>query len=158
MVSTCASGICAPLLRGHEDLLQLGNVLAKLAQVAHADRVAFAAFDGLHDVHAADGDFDDVLHVADAHAVARDAVAIDLELEIRLADDAVGDDVGRAGHFLEQLLDLQADALDLLQVAAVNLHAHHRAEAGLEHDEARLDRLEESRQHAGDRGLLLQAR
>ena len=104
---------------GHQDLLQLGNVLAELAQVADADRVALPALDRLHDVHAADGDLDDVLHVADVDAVAGDAVAVDLELQIRLADDAVGDDVGRAGNLREQLLDLQADALDLLQVAAV---------------------------------------
>ena len=86
--------------RGHEDLFQLGNVFAKLAQVAHADRVALAAFDGLHEVHAADGDLDHVLHVADVHAVTRDAVAVDFKLQIRLPDDAVGDDVGRAGDLL----------------------------------------------------------
>ena len=82
----------------HEDLLQFGNVLAELAQVADANRVALAALDRLHDVHAADGDLDDILHVADVDAVAGDAVAVDFEFQIRLADDAVGDDVGRAGH------------------------------------------------------------
>ena len=59
------------------------------------------------------------------------------------------------GHLLEQLLDLQADPLDLLQVAAEDLHAHHGAEAGLQHDEAGLDRLQQRRQHAGNRGLRL---
>jgi hypothetical protein len=42
------------------------------------------------------------------------------------------------------------------EVAAVDLHAHHGAEAGLEHDQAGLDRLEPRRQHAGDGGLLLE--
>jgi len=139
----------------HKDLFQFGNAFAELPQVADANRVALPALDGLHDVHAADGDFDDILHVADADAVAGDSVAVDFKLEIRLADDPVGHDVGRAGNLLEQLLNLQTDALDFLQVAPVNLHAHHGAKAGLQHDEARLDRLQECRQHAGNGRLLL---
>ena len=90
---------------GHEDLLQLGDVLAELAQIAHADGVALAALDGLHEVHAADGDLDHVLHVANVDAVSCNAVAVDVEFEIRLPDDAVGHDVGGTGHFLEQRFD-----------------------------------------------------
>ena len=102
-------------------------------------------------------DLDDVLHVADVDAVAGDAVAVDLDTR-----DTACRRCGRRrcrsrpGTSLEELLDLQADAFDLPQVGAVDLDAHHRAEAGLEHDDARLDRLEPRRQHAGDRGLLLQ--
>ena len=104
---------------GHEDPLQFLKVVAQLARIADADRIALAALDRHGQVLAADGDLDHVLHVADVHAVAGDLLAVDPELDVGLADDAVGDHVGRAGRLLEDLLDLQADPLDLLQVAAV---------------------------------------
>ena len=38
---------------------------------------------------------------------------VDLDLDVGLAHDAVGDDVGCTGHSVEELFDLEADALDL---------------------------------------------
>jgi hypothetical protein len=51
---------------------------------------------------------------------------------------------------------LQSDALNLDQIGAEHLHAHHGAKAGLKHDDAGLDRLKPGGQHSGDRRAGLQ--
>ena len=56
--------ICAARCR-HEHPLQGRQVVAKFAAVADVDGVAFQALDGLGDVLAPDGSFDDVLDVSD---------------------------------------------------------------------------------------------
>jgi hypothetical protein len=120
------------------------GVAAQLAGVAHADVVALAALDGRRRLEAADGHGDGVLHVHDAEAVARGGLAVDLDLEVRLADDALG--IDRRGvdgrHLAEQRLQRDGRLLQCLQVGPAHLDAHGRAHAGLQHDEARLDGLQ----------------
>src|SRR5690606_10456577 len=103
-----------------------------------------ATFDGHRKRPPTDRDFDHLLHIRDLDAVARDAIAIDLNLEIRLADDAVGKDRGRlyGGHILQVAFKLEAEPFDGFERRAEDLNAHRRAESGLEHDDARFDRLE----------------
>src|SRR5690606_18915242 len=99
---------------------------------------------------AADGDLDDLLHVGNLDAVARDPLAVDLDLQVRFADDAVGKH--RRGLYgrdlLQQAFEFEPEPLDRFEVRAVDLDAHRRPESGLEHDDAGLNRLELRR--AGD--------
>ena len=72
------------------------DVVAVVAGVADADRVALAALDGHRQRPAPHRHLDDVLDVADVDAVAGRLLAVDLDLDVALADDLVGEDVGRA--------------------------------------------------------------
>ena len=57
----------SPLIgQRHEHALERIEVFAEIARVTDADRITLAAFDGGGDGLAADGGFDDVVHVADA--------------------------------------------------------------------------------------------
>ena len=59
---------------GHDrQLAQPLDRIAVLARIAHVDREALQALDGLADVVAADRRRDDLLHVGDVEAVARRA-------------------------------------------------------------------------------------
>ena len=88
-------------------------VLAEIAGVADAHREAVAALDGLRDDPAAQGHLDRVLDVGDADAVAGRLLAVDLDLQVALAHDRLGDHVaGRPSIGLMRLLDLLADPVD----------------------------------------------
>ena len=50
--------------------------------VTQIDRIALQPFDGLRDVHAADGGAHDVLYIVDVQSVARGALAIDVDIDI----------------------------------------------------------------------------
>ena len=99
----------------------------------------------VRDVLAADAGLDDVEHVLRAQAVARHGLAVHLDLEVRLALHARGRDAGRAGNLAHDALDLERLLLQRVEIVAENLHADLRADAGAEHEDAVLDRLEESR-------------
>ena len=135
----------------------LGRV-PQLAREAHPHRKPGRTLHGARRPLSPDRRLDDLLNVLDQHAVPRRRRAVDDALEVRFADDAVGDDVDGAGDLAQDSLHLEADALDLAQVRAEDLDSHHRAESRLEHDEARLDGLKEGRQDSRDGGLLLELR
>jgi hypothetical protein len=107
------------------------------------------------DRRAADRGHDPVLHVAEREAVVADAIAVDLELHVRLAADVL--DVGprHAGHGGDAILDLPGDRFELLDRrlgverlavlaawVADELDRQRSADARVEHDHARLDRLQ----------------
>src|SRR5205823_13788224 len=87
------------------------------------------------------GDLDRVLDVADADAVAGGLLAVDVNFQIALAHDRLGDYVAGALDGLEGLFDLLAHAVDVAQVGAKDLDADLRAHAGGEHVDAVGDRL-----------------
>jgi len=73
------------------DTAEALDAVPQLAHVAHADGVAIAPLDGVVARPRADRHLDDVLDRADRHPVARGSRAVDGDLEVRAADDAVGD-------------------------------------------------------------------
>ena len=92
MSASIEIGTCAPsAASGHEHALERVEVFAKIAGIADIDRIALAAFDRGGDGLAADGGFDDVVHVADAQAVARGGFAIDVKIEEITAGCALGE-------------------------------------------------------------------
>ena len=107
--------------RGDEHALERVEVVAEIARVADADRVTLAAFDGRGDGLAADGRFDDVVHVADAQAVARGGFAVHVEVEEVSAGGALGEDAAGVGKIAERLLNIDRDVFDLLEVGAEDL-------------------------------------
>src|SRR5262249_50172687 len=111
--------------RGDEDSFQIVEALPQFTRIANANGVALAPFDGVHQVFATDGDLDDVLHVPDVDAKTCGCFPVDLKLDVWFTDDTVGDDIRCSRHLAENLFDLQADALDLPQVRAIDFYAHH---------------------------------
>ena len=83
--------------------------------IANANGIAFATFHCRGDRLPANGRLDDMLHLRNGHAVAGNGLAVDVNLQVGLADDAVGDHgIGiNTGHFLEERLDGKADPLDV---------------------------------------------
>jgi hypothetical protein len=106
--------------------------------------IALAPLDRHRQRLATDGDLDDLLHIRNLDAVASDALAVDLDLQVGFADNPIREHgSGLDGwHLLEQPFKLQSEALDRLEVGTVDLDTHRRPESGLEHHDACLDRLE----------------
>ena len=73
-------------------------------------------------------------------AVARERVAVGLDVEVIAAGHALGIGAGRAGNVVHHRLDLLRDLLEFRQVLAEHLDADRRADAGRQHVDARLDR------------------
>lgn len=142
----------------NEDAFQILEALAQLPRIAHADGIAFPTFHGVGKILTPNGNLDDVLHIADVDAVAGEHFPIGFELDVGPADNPVGNDVRGAGHFAQNLLHLQADLFDLLGIRAKDLDTHHGPEAGLQHDDPRLDWLQPGRKHSRNRGFFLEFR
>ncbi len=64
--------------------------------------------------------------------------------------DAGGRDAFGSGDGVDELLDLESLALDLVEVIAVDFHADLGANASVKHEDAVFDRLEERGDVAGD--------
>ena len=76
--------------------------------------------------------------------IAGDGFAVDMDLQVRLADDAVGEDGTRLdrGHLLEDALELQSDLLDRFEIRALDLDPHRRTHTALQHHDTRGDGLQ----------------
>ena len=73
-----------------KDVAECLRLVAEFPQVSHANWIPLTSLDRHRHRLAADGDLDDLLHVGNLDAVARYPLAVDLDLQVRLADDAVG--------------------------------------------------------------------
>ena len=67
-------------------------MVAELAHISNSHGVALSAFDGGGDASAADSDLDDFLDAGDSDSIAGYGLAVYVDFEVWLADDAVGDD------------------------------------------------------------------
>src|SRR5207302_3718435 len=123
----------------HQHAPQPVDVFAEGAAVTDVDRVALPALDGHGHVGPAHGRLDYVLHVHDREAVAGDGVATQGEVQVVTLGDALGKGAASAGHHADVLLDLTADAVDLLQIRAKDLDADRRADARGQHVNPALD-------------------
>src|SRR5205814_3292189 len=74
------------------------EVGAEIARIPDGDRIPLAALHGGGDGQAADRRFDHVLDLADVEAVARGAIAVDVEIEEVPAADALGKRGARSGN------------------------------------------------------------
>ena len=103
----------------------------------------------------ADGAFDHLLHLFHHDAVARDGLPVDDDLQVGLPDDPVREDRGRLDgrNLFEEPLHPDAHLFDGLQIGPLDLDPHRRPHAGLEHHDARRDRLKHrGAGHTGDLG------
>src|SRR5207245_2071698 len=91
------------------------------AVVADVDRIALAALDGSAGVIAADGVHNDHLRVIHAQAVARELVALEVEIQEVAAAHALGEYVARSGDGGQHAFDLFPEALDHGEIRAVDL-------------------------------------
>ena len=102
------------------------GVIAQLTGIPHADGKAFAALYGIAFAHAADGCFDNALHVAHLYAVACHLLTVELQLDIGSALGAVviyrcGVDVG---HLLHRPFELTPCLFDRNEVRTVYFKSH----------------------------------
>ncbi len=124
--------------RGHHDVLaQRPQVGTEIAVVTQVDRVALQAFDGRGQRHAAERDGQNILHVADGQAVARDGVAINFKFDEAPAHHAFGERARGAGNLADDSLDLGADAFERGEIRPGDLDADGRLDAGGKHVNAR---------------------
>ena len=89
------------------------------------------------------------------YAISGNGIPVDLYLEIRLADNAVGNYRGgfNRGNVLKILLYLDTGLLDRLQIRTFHLDTHRGTHTGLKHDNPRRDRLKfRSRRHTREAG------
>src|ERR1019366_1539058 len=110
----------------HQDAPQFVWIAAVIPHVAHVDGIALAALDGSGDVLPANGAHDYVLSVVNAQAVARQLVAIPLEIEEVTATGTLREDTSRALYLWQQSLDLGAEIFDLPDVSPVDLNSNGR--------------------------------
>ena len=91
------------------------------------------------------------MHILHTHTEAGDAFAVDGKFQVRLTDNAISDHVGGTWDGAQNIFHLQTDALNFFQILTINLHAHHGAKSGLQHNQARLYRLQPGWQNARQR-------
>src|SRR5690606_31874226 len=105
-----------------------------LAHIPRSHGEALTPLDRPRELLASHGDLERLLHVDDREPIPPDGLSIDLDLEVGLADDALGEHgvAAHSGHLAEDLLDGDAEALDRLEIRPVDLHAHGRAHPALE--------------------------
>jgi len=133
-----------PIRGRHEDFFDALNRVPQLTLVTNPHGITLAAFHRHRDRFAADCDFDYVLHHCDFDTVAGDRLAVDVDLQVWLADDAVGKNGFRAdrGHLFEERLDLEGHIFERFEIGSKHLQPHRRPHATLQHDNAGRDRLE----------------
>ena len=124
---------------GDDDLLEGLEVFAEIAVVSQVNGITFESLDRGRERHASEGDFQHVLHVADAEAVAGNLIAVDQELDVVAAHDALGEDAAGIRHLADDSLDLCCDTFERGEVRAGDFDSNRRLDAGGKHVGARFD-------------------
>jgi hypothetical protein len=117
---------------------------------APPDAVALAALDRGRDLLAAQRGHDRGLGVGDGQPVAREPLALQVEVEEVAAGRALREGALRVGQHRQRVLHGDGRGLDAPDVVAQHLHAQRRADAGREHVDARLDRQRDRGARARD--------
>ena len=120
--------------------LQLLQRVAYHLRIAQVDRIALQPFHGLGDVHPADGNVDDLLHVADAQSQPSSGQAVDGNVHIAAAGHPFGINRSSARNGADDLFQALAHLLDRRRIGARDLDAERRLDAGRQHVDAVLDR------------------
>ena len=100
---------------GNDDLLECLEIFAKITIVTKIDAVALEAFHRGRQGHSSERHFEHFLNVTQGKPVARDLVAIDVELDVVAAHHALGEYAGRTRHLTDNSFDFSSDALELAQ-------------------------------------------
>ena len=89
----------------------------------------------------------DVLNAGDRQPVSPNRLSIDVDLDVRFADDAVGEDGFRtdAIHLTQKPFELHPERLDRFEIRTVHLDAHWCSHAALKHDDTGVDRHQHRR-------------
>ena len=77
-------------------------------------------------------------------SVSLDRITVDVDFQVRLADDAIGNHSGRLNgrNLLQQRFQFQGNPLDRFQVWAFDLHSHRCPHAALQHYDPSRNRLQ----------------
>ena len=119
--------------------LELLQIVAVIAGVAHVHAVAFRPLNGGGDVLPADSRHDNHLGVLDGQPVAGQLLSLEGEIHEVAAGHPLRIHAAGPGQRLDDLLELHADLLDLVELGPIDLDADGRAHAGREHVDPRLD-------------------
>ena len=141
--------------RGNENPAQGFQVVSQLSEISNPYRIPLSFFNRQGQRLAADCDFDDVLDILDRQPIAGDLGAINQNLQIRLANDAVRDNGCRFDrrHFFQPRFKLLPSGINSFQGRPFHFYSHGRPHAGLQHDDTSGDGLELGRgRDAGDLG------
>ena len=114
-------GLALAALDVHRDAGDVVRVVAQVLGEPEHDVVALLPLDHLREGPAADRDLDHFLDVGDVHAVASAGPAVDLDLEVGLADDVKDADVLDAADAPENVDNPLAGLLERGQVGADEL-------------------------------------
>ena len=141
---------CAAGRHGDQNVVGDGlRIFPQIARIAHVDAESLAALDRRSHGLAAEGGRDDVLDVLNHDAVACQSRAVGRHFEVIATDPALGIGRRRAGHGLQDLLDLLGELVDLDQISTYHLHPDWCADSSRQHVDARLDRHGPGVGHAG---------
>src|SRR4030095_9932058 len=125
---------------GNNDLLECFEIFTKITIVTKIDAVALDAFHRRCEGHASERHFEHFLHVANGKSVARELVAIDVELDVVAADHAFAEYTGRTGHLTDNSFDFSSYALEFRKIGPGDLDAHGSFDSGGKHIDPRFDR------------------
>ena len=106
------------------------GIVAQLRRQPQGDVEELFALDHLGERLAADGGLHDSFDIVDIDAVAGAELAVDLDLEIRLADDVKQADVFDSGHRFQDVRDPLAELLERVQIRADDLDRVGALDAG----------------------------
>ena len=126
------------------------DVLTFVPRETKLDRVPRPAFDGGADVETTEPDLNDVHEIPDAQPVTRERQAVRENFHVWLPLSSRGGHTHGARHLTHELLDLEGNLLNGLQIRSKDLDAYLCANAGAQHKNPVLDRLQE----AGDKAEL----
>ena len=116
------------------------RIVAQITRVANDDAVALAPLNRGGDRFATQRRSNHLLHVVDAHPVARCGDTIWLDLNIASPFEPLCEGTRRARDTMDHALDLGGQSPEFMQVRAKDLHANRGADARREHIDPRLDR------------------
>ena len=141
--------------RGNENPAQGFQIVSKLSEVSNPHRIPLPSFNRQRQRLATNGDFDDVLDSLDRQPIAGDLGAVNPNLQIRLANDAVRDNGCRFDrrHLFQPSFNLLPNGINSFQGRPFHFYSHGRTHAGLQHDDTSGDGLELGRgRDTGDCG------
>src|SRR5690606_33980949 len=112
--------------------------------VAYADREALTTFYRGTQLHSSDGRFHIVLHITDVEPIACNLIAVNVNLQVWLADDAISKNSSRfdGGNFLQVFFQLQAELFNGFLVRTVHLDTHRCTHTCLQDHQTRFDWLQ----------------
>src|SRR4029450_8515841 len=102
----------------NNDLLKCLKIFAKITIVTKIDAVPLKTFHCGRQGHASERHFEHFLNVTQGKPVARDLIAIDVELDVVAAHHALGEHAGRTWNLTNNSFNFSSDPLELCKVGS----------------------------------------